>query len=51
MKLSRSIGSFLLGIWLVLSGLSHIIHFSFSGMGMVMAVLAVAAGGLIILGL
>jgi hypothetical protein len=50
MKLSRSIGSFLLGVWLVLNGLSHLIHFGFPGMGMVMAVLAIGAGVLIILG-
>ncbi len=50
MKLSRSIGLLLLGVWLVATGLSHLLHLSFSGMGTVMAVVATAAGVLIILG-
>ena len=49
--MKRSIGVLLLGAWLIVTGLSHLLHFSFSGMSMVMAVLATAAGVLIILGL
>ena len=49
--MKRTIGVVLLGIWLIVSGLAHILHLSFSGMGTVMAGLAVAAGVLIILGL
>ena len=48
---SPRLGLLLLGIWLIVSGLAHILHFSFSGMGTVMAGLAIASGVLIILGL
>ena len=49
--MKRSFGSILLGIWLIVTGLSHVLHFSFSGMGVIMAVVATVAGALIILGL
>jgi len=49
--MKRTIGVVLLGIWLIVTGLAHIMHLSFSGMGTVMAVLATAAGVLIIAGL
>jgi hypothetical protein len=49
--MKRTIGVVLLGIWLIVTGLAHIMHLSFSGMGTVMAVLATAAGVLLILGL
>jgi hypothetical protein len=49
--MKRSFGVLLLGTWLILTGLAHLLHFSFSGMGTVMAILATAAGVLIILGL
>lgn len=49
--MKRTIGVVLLGIWLIVTGLAHIMHLSFSGMGTVMAVLATAAGVLIIVGL
>jgi hypothetical protein len=50
MKVTRSLGMLLLGIWLILSGLIPLLGLSFSGLGMVMAILAVAAGALILLG-
>jgi hypothetical protein len=40
----------LLGIWLILSGLIPLLHLSFSALGMLMAILAVAAGVLMLLG-
>lgn len=49
--MKRSIGVLLLGIWLIATGLSHILHLSFSGMGTVMAILATASGILLLLGL
>ncbi len=49
--MKRSIGVLLLGAWLIITGLAHILHFSFSGMGTIMAVIATAAGVLIIMGL
>ena len=50
MKLTRNIGMFLLAIWLVLTGLVPLLNLSFSGLGTVMAILAIAAGVLIALG-
>jgi hypothetical protein len=50
MKLTKSIGMLLLGIWLILTGLIELLHFSFSGLPLVMAILAIAAGVLILLG-
>ena len=49
--MKRSIGSMLLAAWLILSGLSHLMHLSFSGMGTLMAILATAAGTLLVIGL
>ena len=50
MKLTKSLGMLLLGIWLILSGLIPLLHLSFSALGLLMAILAVAAGVLILLG-
>jgi hypothetical protein len=49
--MKRSVGLLLLGIWLIFTGLAHLLHLSFSGMGALMAVIATAAGILIVLGL
>jgi hypothetical protein len=49
--MKRSFGSLLLGIWLIISGLAHLLHLSFSGMGVIMAVVATIAGALLVLGL
>ena len=48
--MKKNLGLFLLGIWLIVHGLRELVHFSFTGFSMVMAILAIAAGGLIILG-
>jgi hypothetical protein len=50
MKLTKNLGMLLLGIWLILSGLIPLVGLSFSALGMLMAVLAVAAGVSILLG-
>jgi hypothetical protein len=50
MKVTRNIGMLLLAIWLVLTGLIPLLSLSFSGLGIVMAVLAIAAGILIAVG-
>jgi len=50
MKVTRNIGMLLLAIWLILTGLIPLLNFSFSGLGTVMAVLAIAAGVFIIIG-
>lgn len=46
-KLTRKIGFLVLAIWLVLNGLIPLLHLSFSGIGVVMAGLSIAAGVLI----
>jgi hypothetical protein len=49
-KVTKSIGMLLLSIWLMLTGLIPLLNLSFSGLGTLMAVLAIAAGALILLG-
>ena len=50
MKLTRNIGMLLLAVWLILTGLIPLLNLSFSGLGTVMALLAIAAGILIVVG-
>ena len=50
MKLTKNLGMLLLAIWLVVTGLIGLLGFSFSGLGPIMAILAIAAGVLISLG-
>jgi hypothetical protein len=50
MKLTTNVGMLLLALWLVLTGLVPLLHLSFSGLGTVMAILAIAAGVLIVVG-
>jgi hypothetical protein len=48
--MKKNIGLLLLGIWLIVSGLAQLFQLSFSGMGTIMAIIASAAGVLIIIG-
>ena len=50
MRITRNVGLLLLAVWLIVTGLAPLLRFSFSGMSTVMAILAVAAGVLILLG-
>jgi hypothetical protein len=50
MKFTKNIGMLLLGIWLIATGLIPLLNLSFSGLGTIMAILAIAAGALIIVG-
>jgi len=50
MKVTRNLGMLLLAVWLILTGLIPLLNLSFSGLGTVMAILAVAAGVLIVVG-
>jgi len=50
MKIFKNWGMLLLAIWLIATGLIPLFHASFSGLGIVMAILAIAAGVLIIIG-
>jgi len=48
MKLPKNLGLLLLGAWLILTGLIGVVHLSFSGLRVIMGVLALAAGLLIV---
>ncbi len=50
MKLPKNLGMILLSIWLILVGLTELTKFSFSGLPLIMAILAIAAGILLLLG-
>ena len=50
MKLTKNLGMLLLGAWLIITGLLQVVNFNMPGDGMIMAVLAIAAGVLIVLG-
>jgi len=51
LKVSKSLGMILLGIWLILTGLIPVLKLSVAGLPLIMQVLAIAAGVLIVLGL
>ena len=50
MKSTKNLGVLLLGLWLILTGLQSLVHISIPGLGLIMAVLALAAGVLLIAG-
>jgi hypothetical protein len=50
MNLTKNLGMLLLGIWLILDGLIPLLSLSFSGLGTLMAILALAAGIAILIG-
>jgi hypothetical protein len=50
MKLTKNIGMLLLAVWLILTGLIPLLNFSFSGLGLVMGILAIASGVFIVIG-
>jgi hypothetical protein len=50
MKVTKNLGLLLLAIWLILTGLVPLMHLSFSGLGMLMSILAIAAGVLLLIG-
>jgi len=49
MKLTKNLGMLLLGIWLILTGLLPLLSISFSGQATLLAILAIAAGAVILL--
>ncbi len=49
MKLPSNLGMTLLAVWLILDGLIALLALSFSGLPLIMAILAIAAGVLILL--
>ena len=50
MVLTRNVGMLLLGIWLILTGLLQIASISIPGIGIIMALLAIIAGILSLMG-
>ncbi len=48
--MKKNLGLLLLGIWLIIHGLTQVVNFHFEGLGMVMAILAIVAGALIVVG-
>jgi hypothetical protein len=50
MTLTRNVGMLLLGIWLILTGLLQIASISIPGIGIILALLAIVAGILILMG-
>ena len=50
MNLPKNLGMVLLGIWLIALGLIQLFSISFSGINIIMAILAIAAGVLILFG-
>jgi hypothetical protein len=49
-QLTKNLGMILLAVWLIISGLIQLLGLSFSGLGLLMGILAIAAGVLIALG-
>jgi len=49
-RINRNIGFLLLAIWLILYGLVALFSLSFEGLGLLMGLLAIAAGIFILIG-
>ncbi len=49
-RVTKNLGMLLLAIWLIISGLVPLLNLSFEGLGTLMAVLALVAGALILIG-
>ncbi len=49
-RVTKNLGMLLLGIWLIVTGLIPLLNIHVSGLGVVMAALAIAAGALILVG-
>jgi len=50
MRIFKNLGMLFLSVWLIATGLIPLLHLSFSGQGTVMAILAIAAGVLLLIG-
>jgi hypothetical protein len=50
MKIFKNLGMLCLALWLIATGLIPLFHFRFANEGPVMAILAIAAGVLILVG-
>lgn len=50
MKVTKNLGFLLLGIWLIITGLSQVMSIPVESLGMILAILGIASGAMIILG-
>ncbi|HWQ15466.1 MAG TPA: hypothetical protein VNL77_21880 [Roseiflexaceae bacterium] len=50
LTITRNVGMLLLGIWLILTGLTQVASVGIPGLGALLALLAIVAGVLILLG-
>jgi hypothetical protein len=50
MKLTKNMGMLLLAIWLIVTGLLHVVSIPIAAIGTMLALLAIAAGVLILVG-
>ena len=50
MRITRNLGMLLLAVWLILTGLVQLFGLSFTGIGVILGVLALAAGIVILIG-
>jgi hypothetical protein len=50
MKLTKKLGMLLLGIWLIVTGLLKVVSIPIPSIGIILAILAIAAGAFILLG-
>jgi hypothetical protein len=50
MNLTKNLGMLLLGIWLIVTGLLQVVTIQVAGIGIILAVLAIVAGVLILMG-
>lgn len=50
LKLPKSLGMLLLGIWLIVTGLLQVVSIHIPAIGTLLALLAIAAGVLVLLG-
>ena len=51
MKITRNLGLLLLAVWLIATGLIAVLGLSFTGLGTILAVLAIGSGVVILFGL
>ena len=50
LRVNRNLGMLLLAVWLILEGLVSLLNLSFSGIGVLLGLLALAAGVVLLLG-
>jgi hypothetical protein len=50
MKLTKNMGMLLLAVWLIVTGLLHVVSIPIAAIGTILALLAITAGVLILIG-